>query len=137
VVPAVAGSALGALYRTRTSRAGSRWVRWLLTADRERWLLDTVLGTAPAPRAWDDLFSQRRSMYLRIHTTDGVVLAGRFGSLSYAATFPNEPDLLLQESWATDENDELVRSQGYPVYIAAGQIARLEIVQPQEPGRGA
>jgi hypothetical protein len=93
--------------------------------------LGIILGRTPAPRAWDNLFSERPTVYLRIETTDGTPLAGRFADDSYAGGFPNEPDLYLEEAFALNEDGSLGASLGYPVYIPSGQIARMEIV-PQE-----
>jgi hypothetical protein len=128
-IPALAGTVIGGLYKTRRSRTGWSLIRSRLSADREQRLLHLVLGQGPAPRAWDDFFSERPKTYIRVRTTDGTLLAGLFANRSYAAGFPNDPDLLLEEAWSVShETGELVASLGYPLYVAAGQIAWLEIV---------
>lgn len=122
VLPAAAGSYLGALYDTRHRRGG-----W------QRTLLRFALGPEVAPRAWDDLFSEQPDTYLRVRTIDGTWVAGLFASRSYAAGFPNNPDLLLEQAYDVDpETGQLGERLGYPLYIAAGQIAWMEIIRPEE-----
>jgi hypothetical protein len=125
VLPAVTGTLVGQVYVHREDRPV--WQQELL-----RW----TIGPELAPRAWDDFFSERPATYLRVRTVDGTTHAGLFASGSYAAGFPQEPDLLLEEAWSIDaESGELLESLGYPLYIAPGQIAWMEIVPPQRPGR--
>jgi Family of unknown function (DUF6338) len=125
VLPAVTGTLIGQVYVHRDDRP--LWQQGLL-----RW----TIGPELAPRAWDDFFSERPATYLRVRTVDGTTHAGLFASGSYAAGFPQEPDLLLEEAWSIDpDSGELLASLGYPLYIAPGQIAWMEIVPPQPPGR--
>jgi hypothetical protein len=124
VLPAVTGTLVGQVYVHRDVRP--RWQQGLL-----RW----TIGPELAPRAWDDFFSERPATYLRVRTVDGTTHAGLFASGSYAAGFPQAPDLLLEEAWSIDaDSGELLESLGYPLYIAPGQIAWMEIVPPQRPG---
>ena len=121
-LPFAAGTYLGTLYGTRSRRTGWR-----------RMLLRLALGPGVAPRAWDDLFSERPDIYLRVRTTDGTWLAGLFASRSYAAGFPQDPDLLLEQAYQVDPaTGELGEALGYPLYVAAGQIAWMEMVHPEE-----
>ncbi|MDQ1537583.1 MAG: hypothetical protein QOE58_1976, partial [Actinomycetota bacterium] len=129
-LPAVIGTVLGGLYATRNSREGWTVIRKRLSAEREQRLLRLSLGRTPAPRAWDDLFSDRPTMYLRIQTTDGIPIAGLFADDSYAGGFPHDADLFLEDTWDLTEDGSFGQSLGYPVYIPAGQIARMEIVRP-------
>ena len=124
MLPAVAGSVIGQVYVHRDTRP--RWQREVL-----RW----TIGPELAPRAWDDFFSDRPATYLRVRTVDGTTHAGLFASASYAAGFPQQPDLLLEETWSVDpDNGELLANLGYPLYIAPGQISWMEIVPPQDAG---
>lgn len=134
--PGAFGTVLGGLYSTRTSRDGWALLRRRLSPERESQLLRLLLGRTPAPRAWDFLFSDRPSVYLRIRTTDGSWLAGVFASASYAGGFPQATDLLLEEAWSIDARDGTLgpTGLGYPVYVAADQIAWLEVVRSEEMG---
>jgi Family of unknown function (DUF6338) len=129
-LPGVIGTVLGGLYATRNSREGWVVIRNRLSPEHEHRLLRLALGRTPAPRAWDDLFSDRPTMYLRVQTTDGTPVAGLFADDSYAGGFPNDADLLLEDAWDLAEDGSFGKSLGYPVYIPAGQIARMEIVRP-------
>ena len=64
-MPVFIGTVLGGLYATRNSREDWDVIRSRLSPERERRLLRLALGRTPAPRAWDDLFSDRPTMYLR------------------------------------------------------------------------
>lgn len=132
-VPALVGSVLGGLWKSRYSRFGWAWIRDRVSADAERKLLKIVLGPDPAPRAWDNIFSARPNVYLRIRTVEGTWLAGLFAADSYVAGFPHEPDLYLEQAYSLDENTlELTDPCGYSLYIPADQIAWFELVPPAE-----
>lgn len=138
VVPAFAGAVLGGLYATRTDRTGWDWLRTRMSVEAEERLLTTLLGRTPAPRAWDNFFSDRPSMFVRVRTVDGFWIAGRFADSSYAGGFPNATDLFLEEAWEVDGEGTLgLGGLGYPVYVAAQQIAWLEFVRPVQDGRTA
>lgn len=133
-IPTLLGTMAGGLYATRgTKELHWRRLRRMLGANEDRFL-EWVLGRSPAPRAWDAFFSERPTAYLRLQTIDGHAVAGLFADSSYAAGYPNDPDLFLEEEWTMDEEGALVAGLGYPVYIASGQIARLEVVQPEANG---
>jgi branched-subunit amino acid ABC-type transport system permease component len=134
--PAVAGSMLGGLYASKQTREGWSWARRWLSASTEERLLRAALGRTPAPRAWDHLFSDRPTVYLRVRTVDGDWLAGRFAGRSYASGFPHEVDLYLEEAWEVDDDGQLGKSGlGYPLWIPGRQIAWVEVVDqvPTEP----
>lgn len=137
-IPYAVGTALGGLYSTRGSREGWTRIRSHLTDHQEERLLAILLGPAPAPRAWDHLFSERKSVYLRIQTTDeNITHAGRFAANSHAGGFPQPADLYLEEAFDLLEDGAIGESLGYPIYIPADQIAWLEVVPQQdevEPG---
>lgn len=75
------------------------------------------------------MFSDRPTMYLRVQTTDGTPVAGLFADDSYAGGFPHDADLFLEDAWDLADDGSFGKSLGYPVYIPAGQIARMEIVR--------
>jgi len=126
----VIGSVIGGLYRSRGGSNGEwRRLRSRLSADAERTLLRWALGHDPAPRAWDRLFTDRTSRYLRIRLVDGTWVAGLFADRSYAGGFPNPTDLLLERAWAVDQaTGQLAEDPGpsYPLYVPAEQIAWVE-----------
>jgi len=136
-LPFVCGLVVGGLYSTRGERAGWFGIRRWLSTRREQQLVQALLGRTPAPRAWDDYFSDRPNAYLRVRTHEGTWLAGRFAEDSYAAGFPQEPDLLLEEAWGIDQESGALGREGlgYGLYVPTTSIAWIEIVR--EPADGA
>jgi hypothetical protein len=137
-IPAVFGTVLGGLYATRTERTGWDRVRRHLTPSRETSLLAAALGRTPAPRAWDNLFSERPNAYLRLCLTDDTWIGGRFADESYAGGFPHESDLYLEEAWEVDQDSGAFVGEsglGIPVYVPAGQIRWMEIEFEQDAER--
>ncbi|MCW2744000.1 MAG: hypothetical protein JWM48_550 [Mycobacterium sp.] len=132
-LPGAIGTTLGGLYSTRTTREGWRWVRRRLGPVGERRLLRALLGPDPAPRAWDDFFSERPTVYIRARTHEGSWVGGLFASRSYAAGFPHDPDLYLEEARSVDPvTGELGDVPlGYSIYLPAGTVEWLEIVPPE------
>jgi hypothetical protein len=91
-----------------------------------------LLGSERAPRAWDNLFSERPTFYVRLRATNGSWLAGLFADQSYVGAHPNDGDLYLEQAWSLDENKALGRGPlGYSLYISSSQIAWLEIIPAQ------
>ncbi len=136
LVPYGTGTVLGGLYATRSTRNGWQRLRRLLSADHEARLLRVVLGRDPAPRAWDQLFSERPTAYLRVRTTDGRRVAGQFAEASYAGGFPHDADLLLEQAWEVDQETGVLgdRTLGYPVYMPASSIAWVEVIVELDEG---
>ncbi len=136
-VPATLGTILGGLYATRTDRTGWNWIRRHVSAETEQRLLNLALGRTPAPRAWDDFFSERPSAYLRIRLEDDKWLAGKFAAGSYAGGFPHDTDLYLEEAWEVDQVTGALGNValGYPVYVPAASIRWIEVVAEQGNGQ--
>jgi hypothetical protein len=130
LIPFGSGTVLGGLYASRGTREGWRWIRGHLSAKQEARLLGLLLGRDPAPRAWDSLFSERPTAYIRVRTVTGEWLGGLFADKSYASGLPHEPDLLLEEAWELSGEGELHQPLGYASYIPAGQVSWLEILPP-------
>lgn len=93
-------------------------------------MLTVLLGRTPAPRAWDNLFSERPSGYLRVRLDSGAWLAGRFADASYAGGFPYDPDLYLEEGWEIDAvtGDLGEAGTGSPIYIPTTAIKWIEVI---------
>lgn len=91
-LPIAAGTAVGRSVRAR-SPAWRRVGRILA-------------GRDPAPRAWDYVFSSRPAAVVRMRLkSDGSWLGGFYGSRSYAAGYPEEPqDLYLERTFAMDHD---------------------------------
>jgi hypothetical protein len=138
--PTIGGTVLGGLYASRTERYGWERLRRLLSPERETRLLNVALGRTPAPRAWDNLFSERPTAYLRIRLADDTWVGGRFADESYAGGFPHEGDLLLEEAWEVDQNSGAFLGDtglGISLYVPAGQIRWMEIEPAYDEGVNA
>lgn len=107
-VPTVAGFRVGS-----ATVAGKPWTRY-------------IVGRAPAPRAWDHLFSRHNLagwIRLKLKTGDWIVGAyGRSGGSkrSYAAGYPDTQDLYLVETV------ECERETGKFVLDPDGKLKRRE-----------
>ncbi|MGH3560566.1 MAG: DUF6338 family protein, partial [Mycobacterium sp.] len=91
VVPFAFGrfTALGHRYRSR--QISSIWERLVV------WGVNLYTDAAPAPRAWDYLFSDRnRKGWIILHLKDGGLIGGAWHN-SYAAGYPDDQDLYLSE----------------------------------------
>ncbi|MFF7334755.1 DUF6338 family protein [Streptomyces sp. NPDC008150] len=121
LLPAALGHAVGVATRRRRP-----WARWLT-------------GPAPAPRAWDQVFSYESSVWLRIRLKDpgggaNGWLAGAFapatrGPDSYASGFPHDQDLFLAETVEVDPESGLIRLlEGRPKFRGVGVLMRWEEV---------
>jgi hypothetical protein len=133
-IPGIIGTAIGSIYSTRHTRDGWRLIRRHLNEETEIKILKFLLGRAPAPRAWDHLFTSRPSGYIRVWTTEQKWVAGLYADRSHAAGAPYETDLYLEEAWEIDERGILSgdKGLGYSVYVPASKIAWLEVLLPVE-----
>lgn len=111
---------------------------------RKRWA-HLLTGPAPAPRAWDQVFSGGQSAWIRIRLKDtsggtGGWIVGTFtpatsGPDSYAAGFPHNQDLYLTDTVEVEPDrgrplldlDRKVKSRGYGVLIRWEEIAYVEV----------
>lgn len=117
-VPVALGTSIGRATRARRSWAG------LFT------------GPNPAPRAWDHLFGHAPDGWVRLRLKSGVWLAGAFATMedgrrSYAAGYPEEPDLYLVETMDVDPNtgEFVIDEEGRPMRRGSGILVRWSEVE--------
>jgi hypothetical protein len=117
-VPTTVGTVVG-----RGTRAGASWAR-------------AFTGPDPAPRAWDKLFGARPDGWIRMRLKSGTWLAGAFGEnedgvRSYAAGYPEDPDLFLVDAVELDaETGEfLLDDDGMPVSKGSSILVRWAEVE--------
>lgn len=66
-------------------------------AERRRWI------RVRANTAWDDFFGrQTAGCWIQVVLNDDKVIGGRYGSTSFASSWPDPGHLYLQELWAVD-----------------------------------
>lgn len=116
-VPLVLGSVWG-----EASRRSSRLARIVTGRDRP-------------PRAWDRFFSARPVGLVRLTLKDGTRIGGWFGTDSYAAGYPEDPqDLLLEETYRLWPDGSFEVEGGRPVTLGWRMLIRWEEVQYLEFG---
>jgi hypothetical protein len=58
----------------------------------------------PIPMAWDYFFALKRPCFMLFHLKSGERIGGFFGKKSFVSSFPEEPDVYIEEVWRVDEN---------------------------------
>jgi hypothetical protein len=93
-------------------------------------------GPAPAPRAWDELFTTHPDGWIRLRLKSGTWLGGGYvvredGVRSYAAGYPEPQDLYLAEAAEVDPQtgDFIVDEFDDPVLRGSGILIRWEEVE--------
>jgi hypothetical protein len=95
-----------------------------------------ITGPAPAPRAWDHVFSGRPEGWIRLRLKSGAWLGGGYveaetGLQSYAAGYPEDPDLFLAEAVETDPDTGEFQfdEEGDPILRGSALLVRWEEVE--------
>jgi Family of unknown function (DUF6338) len=75
------------------------------------WLRTTFLHKKlkmdhPTPRGWDHFVKIHPEYWVLFHWKNGKVSGGYFGGDSYASTFPQEPEIYVEEMWRVDDRGE-------------------------------
>lgn len=93
-----------------------RWVR--------KWsarLVSIYTDVAPAPRAWDYLWSRPElSGWVVLHLMNGEILAGEWNG-SYAGGYPEPGDLYIADQVEVDAQGKLLTEPGSPFPISTGK----------------
>lgn len=119
-----------------TLASPSPWARSCLgTLNRSDWA-GVFTGPAPAPRAWDNLFFGKPEGWIRLRLNSGAWLGGGYaeaesGMKSYAAGYPEDPDLLLAEAVETDPDtgEFMFDDEGDPILRGSALLVRWEEVE--------
>lgn len=107
------------------------------TKQRRRWA-QVVTGRNPAPRAWDNFFTDDPEGWIRLKLKSGPWVGGAFTTQrSYAAGYPEEQDLYLAEVAAIDpetgtfsyEDDGTVRVLGSSMLLRWDEVEYLEFFE--------
>jgi hypothetical protein len=92
-----------------------------------------MAGRDPAPRAWDYVFSNAPAAAVRMKLKDdGPWLGGLFGSESYAAGYPEQPqDLYLERTFAMNQDDGsfVADATGTPEELGTALLIRWDEVE--------
>jgi hypothetical protein len=64
-----------------------------------------------------------------VRLADGSYVGGHFGTASYAARFPHDGDLYLDEVWPVRADGAFGdESLGYGLYVPAATISSIDVV---------
>lgn len=114
-------------------------------------MVQALTGPAPAPRAWDHLFSTPRlTGWVRLELTDGTWLFGAWSTgdttsapgrttpqRSYAAGYPEQQDLYLVDTASIDSNGVVeLADDRRPVMRVVGVLVRWDQVLYAEYSAG-
>lgn len=90
----------------------------------------------PTQRGWEFFVRHHREFWVLFHLKNGKHLGGYFGGKSFAATYPQEPELYVEEVWRVDERGEFVEmvegTLGSVIRIA--DCERVEFFQVKPEG---
>lgn len=75
------------------------WYRFRKSA----WAHQTLRLDHPTPRGWDFFLHKCKNCFVLIHTKDGRMVGGYYGAESYASTFPQEPEIHLEQVWRVNQ----------------------------------
>ncbi|HEY0500938.1 MAG TPA: DUF6338 family protein [Kutzneria sp.] len=87
------------------------------------------------PTAWDRMFQNRGSCFVRMRLKDGAWAGGWYGSQSYATSYPQPAELFLQTAWIMDPDGSFVRpiERSAGMHVRATDVDLLELLLPPEP----
>ncbi|MBT2381304.1 hypothetical protein AMK21_24925 [Streptomyces sp. CB00316] len=90
----------------------------------------------PTPTAWDALFRDRGSCFVRVRLRSGLWVGGWLGSRSAVSAFPQPGDLYLQAQYRMGPDGRFLgRMPGTAgVYVRADDVEVLEVLLPPSAG---
>ncbi|MFA6924678.1 MAG: DUF6338 family protein [Bacteroidales bacterium] len=59
--------------------------------------------------SWDFLFQQKEDYWVVVHLKDGRKIGGRYGSKSFASSYPRKETIYIEELWKMENNKFLKR----------------------------
>lgn len=88
-------------------------------------------GTTPT--AWDYLFKNRGSCYIRIRLKeDNGWIGGWYGTKSYTSSFPHPPDIFIESQYKISTEGRISErvSGTSGVYVKGSEIEFFELIEP-------
>jgi hypothetical protein len=86
----------------------------------------------PIAKPWDYFFGTGEACYILIHLKSGKLIAGLYGSNSFASSFPSAEELYLEEVWKINEEgefqDKIDGTSG--IWISKESFDYIEIFKP-------
>ena len=92
------------------------------------------------PTAWDSMFRDSGSCFVRVRLRDGAWAGGWYGTRSFATSYPQPAEIYLQTAWIMDRDGRFVRPIAHSggLHVRASDVDVLELVlpsptRPEEP----
>jgi len=99
-----------------------------IESPRADWLRRAFRIVHPVPKAWDYFFRQGKICWVLATMKDGRVVAGLYGTKSFASSYPDEEDLYLQTLCTLSAEGEITgiveRSEG--AILRMSEVSLLE-----------
>ncbi|MEV4948915.1 DUF6338 family protein [Streptomyces sp. NPDC053755] len=89
----------------------------------------------PTPTAWDALFRERGSCFVRVRLKNGLWVGGWLGTRSAVSAYPQQGDVYLQAQYRMGPDGTFLgRVPGTAgVYVRAADVDVLELLHPPDP----
>jgi hypothetical protein len=76
------------------------------------WIMKRPLLAAhivnPIQKPWDFVFSRREPAWVIVHLKNGGVIGGKFGSKSFASSYPAKEQIYVEELWRLDDQRNFI-----------------------------
>jgi hypothetical protein len=105
----------------------------LLDYWRTRWTwLPRPLTYDPTPRAWDYAFTDRSPCFVRVLTHDQQWIGGYWGTGSFATSYPQDPELYLEQAWLLGPDGQFQAKQDSTegLFVRCADVRALEFLAP-------
>lgn len=108
-------------------------VVWLRRRQSLRRLLRRLTTIPAAPAAWEFLFAQRRTDFIRLRLKDGTLVGGLFSDDSFASFYPEPRDLFLEEAWRLDADGSFVEpvANSHGILVPQNSMAVVEFLSAE------
>lgn len=87
------------------------------------------------PTAWDHMFRNCGSCFVRVRLKDGTWVGGWYGSGSYATSYPEPAELFLESAWRMNPDGSFAQriSGTAGLHVRSADADVVELLQPPEP----
>ncbi|MYW02406.1 DUF6338 family protein [Streptomyces sp. SID3343] len=84
------------------------------------------------PTAWDRMFRNQGSCFVRMRMRDGAWVGGWYGSRSYATAYPQPQEVFLESAWLMNADGSFVRriAGSIGLHVRAGEVDVVELLSP-------
>jgi hypothetical protein len=103
---------------------------------RTTYLHKTLKMDHPTPRGWDHFVKANHEFWVLFHWKNGKVSGGYFGENSYASTFPQDPEVYVEEMYRVDESGEFQEmvENTLGAVVRLSECERVEFLKVERKG---